>query len=112
MIRKKQLHSKNSKSAKLIRYCPGNAFSLSQLSCAHVMGLPGFHIIAVLLDMADGRTEYCSADRTYSQECDFTFKSDKSFHDHPCSCGACTFKRCVPAALRILWFPADTLPFA
>ncbi|MNC67904.1 hypothetical protein D3C75_1184480 [compost metagenome] len=61
LIRKKQLDSENTESSKLIRHCSGDGLGFGQLRFTHVMRLPRLHIIAVLLDMANGRTEYRTA---------------------------------------------------
>ncbi|MNC38691.1 hypothetical protein D3C75_873100 [compost metagenome] len=76
------------------------------------MRLPGFDIIAVLLDMADRRTEYGAACRPHRQQCNLAFECDEPFDNNAGSFGTRAFKRRIPGGFRILRLSADALPFA
>ena len=78
-----QFDAENAKPAQRAGDGGGHVAGLFARRLAHRLRLPAFHIIAVLLDMADGLAEMGAVRGAHRELGDLEIEFDLAFHDHP-----------------------------
>src|SRR5690606_36203113 len=106
------LHAEYPAPAERIGDAPGHVLGLCQRLLAHLLGLPGFAVVATLLTMADRRTEAGATGMAHGQQGDLVIESDKAFDNDPAEAGTAAGLGVVPRRLYILLAAHQTLTLA